>query len=414
MAGFYAATQPHNAAAPWPIIAPPGTPDQDGLLDVLVRRPDGSHVAIEAKATDDRLEAKTAAHLNRLVTGWNPTRLNERLAAHRLNHSFVSAIIATTATVSPDLWKNNKSTYNLDEFELWDANKLSSFAANDWAIASFFPGLPERTDIYRSHSIDALREAKSFRLGVALDDLIDEETRSSPSPALGWNTLIVGPPHIGKTCWAVRRAWRTCCEQMPSSVLWFNAITDNAEHLAFLDRNLPRDEHYVIVVDDVHFARANSGVWTRPMEAFVFHRPHRVRVLWVARDESIAASLSIGSEPAKIEPFPIVQVVGLFLERLKLVPLDLRVVAALEAGLDPALGRAMAHWTWDSLTYPTLAERVRKENNERVQQTLLEMSNRLVIACMGILKSRADFDGCAPFFVSTFSMLWVCPQADAA
>jgi Iron/manganese superoxide dismutases, C-terminal domain len=35
-----------------------------------------------------------------------------------------------------------------------------------------------------------------------------------------------------------------------------------------------------------------------------------------------------------------------------------------------------------------------------------------VIACLGFLLSRADFEGCAPFCVS--SMLWAGPRADAA
>jgi hypothetical protein len=355
------------------------TCDREGLFDILVRRPDGSHVAIEAKATDDRLEANTRKHLKRLVNGWKPKKLVERLKMHRrILDGSVTAILATTATIKHDLWDEQKSIHGLKGFDLWDATQLASFAASDWAVASFFPGLPERTERYRAHSIDALRQAGSSQFGVALDDLIDEEARSSPSPTLGWNTLIVGPPYIGKTCWAVRRAWRTCCDRAPSSVLWFNAIKDSAEDLTFLNTNLPLEEDYVIVIDDIHAARANPAVWTGPVADFVARRPGRVRVLWVARDESIAESLSVGSERVSIDPFPISLVVGLFLERINSAPLDLRVVAALEAGLDPALGRAMTSWTWDaSLTYPVLADKIRSANNARVRDTLSDIRNRL-------------------------------------
>ncbi|MBN1506913.1 MAG: hypothetical protein JW955_08705 [Sedimentisphaerales bacterium] len=198
-------------------------------------------------------------------------------------------------------------------------------------------------EVLGRHLIEALRRAGSDQLGVQIDNLIEEEACSTPSLPLGWNTLIVGPPFIGKTCWAVRRAWRTCCDHVPSSILWFNAIRDGAEDLTFLDRNLALEEDYVIVIDDVHVVRANPGVWTYPAATFATRRPGRVRVLWIARDESIAESLNIGSERVKIDPFPIELVVGLFLERLKSLPRGLRIVAALEAGLDPALGRAIGN-----------------------------------------------------------------------
>jgi hypothetical protein len=322
------------------------TLDSEGLLDILVRRPDGHHVAIEAKATDDRLEASMPQHLKRLVSDWNPDKLVKRLEKHRRDHGKdIGAIIATTATIKRKLWDAEKepgeSIHKLKDFDLWDATQLAGFAASDWAIASFLPGVPEREDRYRDHSIDALREAGSPRLGVQIDDLVEEEMRSTPSPVIGWNSLIVGPPFIGKTCWAVRRAWRTCCEHVPSSILLFNAIKDSPEDLTFLNMKLPLDEDYVIVVDDVHAARANPECWTRPATAFATRRPGRVRVLWVARDESIAESLNIGSERVKTDPFPIELVVGLFLDRLKSLPHGLRIVAALEAGLDPALVRRL-------------------------------------------------------------------------
>jgi len=260
-------------------------------------------------------------------------------------------------------------------------------AAPDIEVIPRFHDLSEES-VYRKHSLAQMRGTASV-LGVAIDTLIEEETRSSQSPTLGYNTLIVGPPYIGKTCWAARRAWRTSLDEMPSSVLWFNCMEDNPGDLSFLNRERPLDQHYILVIDDVHVARANPAVWTVPVADFWSRRPGCVRVLWVARDEAIAESLRIGSQQAKIESFPVEQIVGLFLERLNNVSVDLRIVAALESGLDPALGRAMLSWNLDStLTYSTLVDRICQENNERVRHALHKTKAQLTtdhLAYLGLL-----------------------------
>ena len=140
-------------------------------------------------------------------------------------------------------------------------------------------------------------------------------------------------------------------------IFWFNAIIDSTDHLDFLNKKLPFQEDYVIDIDDIHAARKNPSVWTAAVARFVDQRPGHVRVLWIARNESILEDLRLGSEPAIAEPFPIQQVVDLFLKRLISLSLDLRIIAALEAGLDPALGRKMMIWNWQTdLTYRDLAD----------------------------------------------------------
>jgi hypothetical protein len=390
--------------------------DRSGSFDFLVYNPDGSCVAIEAKATNDQGGFTTATRLKTLIRGWEPKKLKARLEGHRRRHSRVSAIIATTATISSDLWNEEKSNFGLDEFELWDANNLAAFAANDWAIASFFPGLAEQTEKYRNHSLDALRVGGRSISGVSVEDLINEEERSSATLHLGRNTLIVGRPYIGKTCWAIRRAWRTCSsDPVHPSVLWFNVTRHSPEELVFLNRNLPHDEHYVLVIDDIHFARNDPAAWTAPVSAFVARRPDRVRTVWVARDESIVESLSVASEPAIVEPFPLELMIGLFLDPLQHSRIELRVVAALESGLDPALGRAMKNWPWDSLDFGTLVNRIREVNNERVQQTLVDAKHQLgpsYVAYLGLLPFGSIGIGVKDSFIAEMSGVGTADLSD--
>lgn len=51
-------------------------------------------------------------------------------------------------------------------------------------------------------------------------------------------------------------------------MLWFKCTNDSAGDLTFLDRELPLDWQYVIVIDDVHVARANLAAWTDPVARF--------------------------------------------------------------------------------------------------------------------------------------------------
>lgn len=199
--------------------------------------------------------------------------------------------------------------------------------------------------IRRAHSLDDMRASGSPNLGVSIQKLTDEAENSDirTNPALKHQTLIVGPPYVGKTCWAIRRAWRAHLDLKPCIVFYFHA-KEESDLLNTLNSNSDPNMNYIIIIDDIHLRQDNFDYWLDPLTRFRERRPSRVRVVWVARDESIFGSLGLTTE--QIEPFPMEQIVDLFLNQTSLASLDQRVIAALEAGLDPELGREMARGEW--------------------------------------------------------------------
>ena len=66
-----------------------------------------------------------------------------------------------------------------------------------------------RERLLSAHSLKYLADGDTFRFGVRLKQLFDEKIAPMTDDILGANTLLIGPPFVGKTCWGLRRAWQT-------------------------------------------------------------------------------------------------------------------------------------------------------------------------------------------------------------
>lgn len=216
----------------------------------------------------------------------------------------------------------------------------------------------------------------SMALGIAVQTLTEEAERSdhpSRNPILARATLIVGPPRIGKTCWAIRRAWRTSLDLSPCSIFYFHA-NDDPVSLHVLSSKLGRRENCIIIIDDIHIDKSK---WAYRVRSFLDERPDTVWVVGIARDESVAASLGIDEEQIALAPFPMDEVIDLFLKRLAFATPDLRAVAALEAGLDPALGREMERRGRSAPSPEEFVRKIRRWNEEGVEEALRQAKDKL-------------------------------------
>ena len=87
--------------------------------------------------------------------------------------------------------------------------------------------------------------------------------------------------------------------------------------------------------------------------------------------------------------------------------MGLRVVAALESGLDPALGRAMPSWKLDpTLTYSALVAQISRKSKARVRDTLNKTSEQLTtdhLAYLGLLPFGSIAFSVEERFISTMT-----------
>ncbi len=328
----------------WPdrVIRKPQDPE--GLCDILVhdaKDPQTVVAQVECKATMHEGEVQTLARLKRVAGDWKVRTLNaRRLKGAGSPRKRVQSYIATTAAVRPGLWQKHRRSLGLSGFDLWDAHVLSSFLRGDCRLATYLdPQLPIADAEMRTTSLELMvieRDGKPIGVPEIMQVISEDDTFdidfSEP-------ILIAGPPNVGKTCCALRAAWRWYSSREKRRVLYFNCRLQNDPVIVQRTvRNVARGNELLILVDDVHFAR-DAGAWRDAVAAVSDAQPG-TRVIWIARDDSPRNHLAV-NKPPQLFGFPVEQVFARYFDRLTDLPPWQRLIAAFEAKLNPRFARKL-------------------------------------------------------------------------
>ncbi len=231
---------------------------------------------------------------------------------------------------------------------------------------------------WQRHDIQQLHDQGTFLGGVLINDLVREAEAATDLQPLSNNSLIVGPPHVGKSCWSFRRIWRARDYIQDPVRLWFNVLSDQLpDDLYLLDQHLSCDDNYVLVIDDINTAVSDAHLWIRSVANFVARRPGRVRTVWISTDATALELLRIAGFDPTVENFPLEHVTNVFLESLDPAPYEFRLAAALLTGLDPSIGRTMASWSWEGVdSFDLLKTKVEHQLELNTREFLVRRVNQ--------------------------------------
>ena len=344
------------------------THDHEGAFDVFIEKsPGGELVAqIECKAYSQRSTASVNG-LKSLLKTLNPNKLQERV--EKVNPC--ETIIALPVEVDEAHWNElRESAENPfpQGWQLWHAGILADKLRLSPAAAAQLPyELPNKHPIFDECLIAIIRERPEY-YGVPVSQLLTEQEHEVLSEwKSSQHVIVTGPPHIGKTCWALRQAMKW--ERGMANKVGTTSVSDNSILPTAFLINLTRtaasdvgkllqvsgeDDPLLLVFDDVHFNKADLQAWIETALSDVKQQPKNVRTIWVSRDPSVQGEIEQGLKNSgfvperdtlsTVLPFPVESVVDLYLKGItgadeedRSIPYWQRHLVALEAGLDPRI-----------------------------------------------------------------------------
>ncbi len=316
-------------------------------VDLHVQRPKQRYLTaiIECKATSVIIDTEKA-----MEAFWKRYERSLKARARTVRakiDSKTAHILATTALVDDGLWEAVSEKLGIERWELWDANRLAARAADDAVLTTLLPGdLPGKLPHLRTTLVSLIAEHADY-FGIPVRTVLQERvTERISAPSVESHELIVGPPNVGKTCWAFQAAadWERSAGAGSRTAFLVNTSRITAELVRDATQIALPGDSILIVFDDIHFQQENAENWIASALGGLARRKGITKTVWIARNLGVAERIKSGlagagfTRPLESRNFGLEKVLELYLERLDNFPLWQRLLLALEAGLDPRLG----------------------------------------------------------------------------
>jgi hypothetical protein len=310
--------------------------NRKALVDVLVYN-QGNEERLIAQIECKAYMQEKYPNTNSLLSGFGWPTIKKRV--EKLNDCSKGKpqqlIIATTATIETDEWKNYSDKHDLSDYTLWHAEELASFTAADPVLASYLsPELGWVSDKYKNHALELLM-IRQGDLAIPFLNLIAEPLDELPYE-FTQPTLLYGPPFVGKTCWAVKQAWAWMRDRQNEN--WTTFLLNASRDEPTLVKDLV-DWHgvkgqFLFIVDDIHFAGKHALKWMQQIED-IAPKCDKLAVLWIARTDDVLRYLRTQqSEPLINKQLSFKDLAKRFSKKLVGYTDWQRTIAALLTGLD--------------------------------------------------------------------------------